>query len=462
MDKVLDYIRSHHDAYLAELVDLLKIPSISSEKEHKNDMKTAVKHLAGRMKKAGLKGVKVMATGGHPAVYGEWCKAGKDKPTVLVYGHYDVQPVDPLNLWKTPPFEPDVRPSNKVKGTRDLYARGAADDKGQLFIHLLAVEAHLKVNGKLPVNVKFIFEGEEEIGSPNLVPLMKKHRTLLKADSVVVSDTPMFDYGKPSICYGLRGLSFMELRITGPNSDLHSGTFGGIVANPINVLCDMVARLTDARGRVAIPGFYDDVVKLTAAERKAYAALKVTDTSFKRQLDVRELAGEKGYTAAERQSARPTLDVNGISGGYEGKGAKTVIASKAMAKISMRLVPNQDPKKIARLFTRHVKKIAPRSVRIEVLDLHGGDPAITPLDNPATQAAMRALKTAFGKKVLTTREGGSIPIVADFQKILGAPTVLMGFGVPDENLHAPNEKLHLPNFFTGIEASAHYFTELAG
>jgi acetylornithine deacetylase/succinyl-diaminopimelate desuccinylase-like protein len=462
MDKVLDYIRSNHDRYLAELVELLKIPSISSEKQHKGDMKTAARHLAARMKKAGLGGVKVIPTKGHPAVYGEWCKAGKDKPTVLVYGHYDVQPVDPLNLWKTPPFEPSVRPSNRVKGAKDLYARGAADDKGQLFIHLLAAEAHLEINGSLPLNVKFIFEGEEEIGSPNLVPLMKKHKSLLKCDSVVVSDTPMFDYGKPSICYGLRGLSFMEVHVTGPNSDLHSGTFGGIAANPINVLCEMVAKLTDKRGKVAIPGFYDDVVRLTAAERKAYAALKVSDTSFKRQLGVRELAGEKGYSAVERQSARPTLDVNGISGGYEGKGAKTVIASKAMAKISMRLVPNQDPKKIARLFTKRIKELAPRSVRVEVFDLHGGDPAMTALDNPATQAAMRALKKAFGKKVLTTREGGSIPIVADFQKILGAPTVLMGFGVPDENLHAPNEKLHLPNFFTGIEASAHYFTELAG
>lgn len=462
MDKVLDYIRSHQGDYLDELVELLKIPSISSEKEHKGDMKTAAKHLAGRMKKAGLQGVKVMATGGHPAVYGEWCKAGKDKPTVLVYGHYDVQPVDPLNLWRTPPFEPTIRPSTKVKGANDLYARGAADDKGQLYIHLKAVEAHLKVNGTLPVNVKFIFEGEEEIGSPNLTPLMKKHRRLLKADSVVVSDTPMFDYGKPSICYGLRGLAFMEVQITGPNSDLHSGTYGGIVANPINVLCEIIAKLKNAREKITIPGFYDDVVKLTAAERKAYAALRQSDASFKRQLDVRELSGEMGFTATERLWARPTLDVNGISGGYEGKGAKTVIASKAMAKISMRLVPNQDPKKIARLFTQQVKKLAPRSVRVEVLDLHGGSAALTPLDNPATQAAMRALKKAFGKKVLTTREGGSIPIVADFQKILGAPTVLMGFGVPDENIHAPNEKLHLPNFYTGIEASAHYFNELAG
>jgi acetylornithine deacetylase/succinyl-diaminopimelate desuccinylase-like protein len=454
MNDILQYIQQNSTRYLNELKSLLAIPSISTNPENKQDIQRCAEWVGGHMTRIGMTNVKIFPTAGHPVVYGDWLGA-PDKPTVLIYGHYDVQPVDPLELWTTPPFDATVRDNN-------LFARGASDDKGQVFIHLKGIEAFLTKTGRLPVNIKMIVEGEEEIGSEHLEPFIREHKEFLKADLVLISDTSMFARGVPSVCYGLRGLCYMQVDLTGPNRDLHSGSFGGAVHNPIQVLAEIIASLHDAKGRITIPGFYDSVRPLSSKERAAYKKLPFSDSTFAKDLAVKALYGEKGFTTLERLWARPTLECNGIWGGFTGDGAKTVLPSKASAKISMRLVPDQNSTKIARLFERHIKKIAPKSVSVSVKSLHGGEPAITPITSSGVQAAVLALEKGFGKKPLYQREGGSIPIVVQFKQLLGVDTVLLGFGLPDENAHAPDEFLNLDNFFGGIRTVAHFYNELPG
>lgn len=452
MQEVLSYLDSNKDRYLKELTEFLSIPSVSSQSNHNNDTRRCAKWVADQMRTIGMQNVKIYETPGHPIVCSEWMNA-PGKPTILFYGHYDVQPVDPLNLWTSPPFQATIRGEN-------LYARGSADDKGQVYIHFKAIEAYIKNQGKLPVNLKMIIEGEEEVGSANLENFVKEHKELLKADLVLISDSSMFRKGVPSVCYGLRGLAYMEVEVTGPNRDLHSGTFGGSVHNPIQALSEIIASLHDKNGRVTIPGFYNDVRSLTKAERAAYKKLPWNDKSYAKDLGVKQLHGEKGFTSLERVWARPTLECNGIWGGYTGEGAKTVLPSKAFAKISMRLVPDQTSTKAAKLFEKHLKKIAPKTIDIKVRALHGGEAAITPIDSPGVKAAVTALEKGFGKKPLYQREGGSIPIVVQFKEILGLDTVLLGFGLPDENAHAPDEHINLDNFFGGMRTSAHFYNEL--
>lgn len=449
MSQVLDYIKQNKDKFEEELFDLLRIPSISTSSSHKGDVKKAAEFLVDRLKELDLDRVELFETEGNPIVYGE-LTPHSDKPTVLVYGHYDVQPPDPEELWDTPPFEPTVRDGK-------LYARGSADDKGQAYTHVKAVEAYRKSGEDFPVNVKFIFEGEEEIGSPSLVPFLEEHKDLLECDMVLISDTSMFAEDTPSITYGLRGLAYMEVEVFGPNRDLHSGVYGGAVENPANVLCEMIAKLKDENGVIQIPGFYDSVVELTADDREAYKKLPFDEEAYKQELGVEDLHGEKGYSTLERASARPTLDVNGLWSGYQGEGAKTVLPAKAGAKVSMRLVPDQDPKEIARLFTKHIKDIAPDTVRVKVTEHHGGHPSITNLSFYGLQAAGEAFKKVYGKDPLFTREGGSIPIVADFQKILGVESIMMGFGLDSDAIHSPNEHFHIKDYHRGIETSATFF-----
>lgn len=454
MEKLLSFVDQNRDRYLSELKELLAIPSISTNKENAGDMKRCAEWVAGHMKGIGLENVQTYPTAGHPIVYGDWLHA-RGKPTVLLYGHYDVQPPEPLELWESPPFEATVREDN-------LYARGAADDKGQVFIHFKSIEAYLKNTQSLPVNIKLLIEGEEEIGSDHLENFIKDNKNLLKADLVVISDSSMFAKGVPSLCYGLRGITYMQIDLVGPNKDLHSGSFGGTVHNPIQALAEIITQLHDKKGRITIPGFYDDVRPLTKKERKAFEKLPWSDKKYAKELGVKKLYGEKGYTTLERVWARPTLECNGIWGGFTGEGAKTVLPSKASAKISMRLVPDQTSVKIAKLFEKHIKKIAPKTVSITVQDMHGGEPVITPLESPGVQAAIAALEKGFGKKPLFQREGGSIPIVVQFKHLLGLDSVLLGFGLPDENAHAPNEFINLGNFFNGIRTSLHFFNELPG
>ncbi|MCK6606315.1 MAG: dipeptidase [Ignavibacteriaceae bacterium] len=448
-----EYVKQNFDRYIHEMTEMLRIPSISTLEENKPDMIRCADYVAGKLKEAGLSKVEIFPTKGHPVVYGEWLGA-KGKPTVLIYGHYDVQPVDPIDLWESPPFEPVIKDGK-------IYARGATDDKGQVFAHIKSVEALLKTTGSLPVNVKFIIEGEEEIGSPNLAPFIKANKKLLKADSIMISDTALYAPGQPTICYGLRGLCYMEIEVTGPNRDLHSGTYGGAVANPINILADIISKLHDKNRKITIPGFYDDVVKATKKERDNFKLLEHSDAKYAKELEVAELLGEKGYTTIERAGIRPTLDCNGIWGGFTGAGAKTVIPSKASAKISMRLVPNQDPEKIARLFTAHIKNLAPKSVKVKITSLHGADAAMAPIDSKAVKAASAAMEKAFGKKTVFTREGGSIPVVALFARELKAPSVLMGIGLNTENLHSPNEHFNLNHFRLGVLSSGYFFEEFS-
>jgi acetylornithine deacetylase/succinyl-diaminopimelate desuccinylase-like protein len=452
MQEILSYLDTNRDRYLTELKELLAIPSVSSQAEHSNDMRRCADWIVQHLQAIGMQNTRVMETAGHPVVYGDWLGAA-DKPTVLLYGHYDVQPDDPIDLWTSPPFQATIRDGN-------LYARGSVDDKGQFFAHLKAIEASLKLTGSLPVNVKVILEGEEEIGSEHLDQFVEDHAELLKADLVLISDSDMFAKDVPSVCYGLRGLAYMEVEVTGPNSDLHSGSFGGSVHNPIQALSEMIASLHDKNGRVTIPGFYDDVRSLTKAERTAFRKLPWNEKKYAKSLGVKELYGEKGFTSLERLWARPTLECNGIWGGYTGEGAKTVLPSKAYAKISMRIVPDQTSDKTAKMFEKHLKKIAPKTVQLKVRALHGGEPAITPIDSPGVQAAVAALEKGFGKKPLYQREGGSIPIVVQFKKLLGIDTVLLGFGLPDGNAHAPNEFIVLDNFFGGIRTCLHFYNEL--
>ncbi|MBS4027396.1 MAG: dipeptidase [Ignavibacteriales bacterium] len=451
MQQTLQYIESNKERYLKEVAEFLRIPSVSSQPNRKGEVLRCSQWVANQFKAIGMENVSIAPTAGHPVVYADWLHA-PGKPTILLYGHYDVQPEDPVNEWKSPPFEASVREGK-------LFARGSADDKGQVFIHLKAIEAVLKNEGKLPLNLKVIIEGEEEVGSPNLDAFVSANKKKLAADVVLISDTSMFAHGVPTICYGLRGLAYCEIEVTGPNTDLHSGVFGGSVHNPIQALSEIIASLHDKNGRVTIPGFYDDVLKLSKAERNSFAKLPFKDSQYAKFLGVKELYGEKGFTTLERRWARPTLECNGIWGGYTGEGAKTVLPGKAYAKISMRLVPNQSAEKIATLFGKHIKKIAPKTVQVKVTYLHGGEAAITPIDSPGVRAAVIALEKGFGKKPLYQREGGSIPIVTNFKKILGLDTVLLGFGLPDENAHAPNEFISLDNFFGGIKTSAHYYYE---
>ena len=453
MNDVIDFIHTNRDRYVEELKQFLAIPSISAMPEHRDDVRKCAEWTAAEMARIGLENVRVIDTDGHPLVYADWLHA-EGAPTVLFYGHYDVQPVDPIDLWLTPPFEATIRDG-------DIYARGACDDKGQVFVHLKAVEAHLRKAGRLPINMKVILEGEEEVGSEHLGPYVREHAAELAADMVLISDTEMFDRGVPSLCYGLRGLAYMQIDLRGTKGDLHSGQYGGAVANPANVMAHIISQLKDKSGKIPIPGFYEDVRELREEERAEFKRLPFDEKAVKKHLGAPRFAGEREYSLLERMWARPTLDVNGLLSGFTGEGAKTVIPAVAMAKISMRLVPNQHPDKIAELFEAYVKKIAPKTVELKVTRLHGAMPWMTDFDNVYVQAAGRALEKGFGKRPVFTREGGSIPVVADFQAALGVPVVLFGFGLPDDNLHAPNEKFNLDNFFNGVLASAFLYQEVA-
>jgi acetylornithine deacetylase/succinyl-diaminopimelate desuccinylase-like protein len=445
---VQSYIQSNQDRFLSELFELLRIPSVSADSRHKGDVRKAAEYVAQKLTEAGADSVQLMETKGHPIVFGEKI-VDTAKPTVLVYGHYDVQPPDPLDLWKTPPFEPTVRDGK-------IYARGACDDKGQFYMHIKAFEIMMKQK-LLSCNVKFMIEGEEEVGSDNLGTFVKENKAKLKADVILISDTSLISLDQPSITAGLRGLSYMEVEVTGPNRDLHSGVYGGAVANPANVLSKMIASLHDENGRVTIPGFYDQVVELSPADREALNKAPFDLNEYKKELGIEEIQGEKGYTTLERTGTRPTLDVNGIWGGYTGEGAKTVLPSKASAKISMRLVPNQRPDEITALFTKHFLSIAPTSVKVKVTAHHGGEPAVTPTDSKAFKAAASAFEEVWGKTPIPTRDGGSIPIVALFKKELGLDTVLMGFGLDTDALHSPNEHYGIKNFLIGIETIVAFY-----
>jgi acetylornithine deacetylase/succinyl-diaminopimelate desuccinylase-like protein len=452
MNNVIDFINTNRDRYVEELKTYLAIPSISALPQHQADVRRCAEWTADEMRRIGLENVRLVETPGHPVVYGDWLGA-EGAPTILFYGHYDVQPVDPVELWESPPFEATIRDG-------EIYARGSADDKGQVFMHFKAIEAHLKQNGRLPVNMKIVLEGEEEVGSANLDNFIKEHQSELSADVVVISDSPMFDRGIPSICYGLRGLVYFQIDLRGTRSDLHSGSFGGAVANPNMVLAQILAQMKDRGGRVKIPGFYDAVRPLRDEERAEFKKLPFNETRYRKELGAPRLFGESGYTTLERVWGRPTFEVNGILGGFTGEGAKTVIPAVAMAKVSMRLVPDQDPDRIAELFEAYVKKIAPKTVDVKVTRMHGGKPWMTEFDNQYVQAAGRAIEKGFGKTPVFNREGGSIPVVATFQEILGLPSVLFGVGLPDENAHAPNEKLDLGNFHGGVIASAILYEEV--
>jgi acetylornithine deacetylase/succinyl-diaminopimelate desuccinylase-like protein len=451
--KVISYIEENKDRFVEELKDFLRIPSISTDPSHKQDVRKCAEYVVSELKRIGIEDAKLYETAGHPIVYAQWLKAS-EQPTVLLYGHYDVQPVDPVELWQSPPFEPDIR-------NGEIFARGSADDKGQVFMHFKSLEAHLKNTGKLPVNVKILIEGEEECGSLNLDKFIEDHKEMLKADLVVISDTPMFARGVPSICYGLRGLVYFQIDLVGTSSDLHSGSFGGTVINPAYALCRVLAGMKDENGRVTIPGFYDDVRPLTDRERKEYASLPYDAEKYRKELGAPQLWGEKGYSPLEQIWARPTFEINGLLSGFTGEGAKTVIAAKAMAKVSMRLVPDQDPDKIAKLFEDHFRKVCPKSVELKITRMHGGKAWLAPIDHPAMKAASRAYEKGFGKKPVFVREGGSIPVVSTFAELLKIPSVLIGIGLPDENAHAPNEKLDLGNFQGGILSTAHLYQELA-
>jgi acetylornithine deacetylase/succinyl-diaminopimelate desuccinylase-like protein len=453
VDNVIDFINVNRDRYLDELKAFLAIPSISALPQHADDVKRCANWCADEMRRIGMQNVKLVDTPGNPVVYGDWLGA-PDAPTILFYGHYDVQPVDPLELWESPPFEATIRDG-------EIYARGSADDKGQVFMHFKAIEAHLKQNGKLPVNMKIILEGEEEVGSVNLDNFIRDHKSELGADVVVISDSPMFARGVPSICYGLRGLVYFQIDLRGSNTDLHSGSFGGAVANPAFVLSQILAQMKDRSGRIKITGFYDDVVALQDEERKAWATLPFNEKAYRKDFGIPKVFGETGYTTLERTWARPTFEVNGLLSGFTGEGAKTVLPAVAMAKVSMRLVPNQTPDKIAALFEAHLRDITPKTMELKITRMHGGKPWMTSYDNPFVQAAGRAIERGFGRKPVFTREGGSIPVVSTFQEELGLPSVLFGVGLPDENAHAPNEKLDVANFHGGIISSALLYEEIA-
>ena len=448
-----EYIDSKRDEHLSELKEFLRIPSVSTKSENKPDVERAAQWVAAKLLDAGLENIEIVPTKMHPLVYGESLRA-PGKPTVLFYGHYDVQPAEPLELWTSPAFEPTVRDGN-------LFGRGTADDKGQVHIHLKALEALLKTLGTLPVNVKVMIEGEEEVGSVNLWEFVQKNRERLRADALVVSDTSMLARGVPSITYGLRGLNYYQIELTGPAQDLHSGVFGGAVPNPLTILCETISKLHDKNFRVTIPGFYDDVATLSKQERKALNSLPWKEKEFRKTVGALGLDGEKGFTIVERLWTRPTLEVNGVWGGYMGEGAKTVIPSKAYAKISTRLVPKQEPAKIAKLVEKHIRKLLPKSVACKFEVLSMGKPWVAPYSHAIFQKAIHALESGFGKKAVFIREGGSIPFVTQMHDTFKVPCVLMGFGLPDENAHAPDEHIALENYFGGIKAVALFYQRLA-
>ena len=460
MQHLSDYISENKDRFLQELIDLLKIPSVSADPAFSQDVLDTAEAVKNALSEAGCDLVEIHETQGYPIVYGEKI-VDSDLPTVLVYGHYDVQPPDPLDLWKSPPFEPIIQ-STELHPEGAIFARGACDDKGQMYMHVKALEFMITTN-QLPCNVKFMIEGEEEVGSNNLSIFVAEHKEKLANDIILISDTGMIANDVPSITTGLRGLSYVQVEVIGPNRDLHSGLYGGAVANPINILAKMIASLHDENNRITIPGFYDKVEELSQEERAEMAKAPFDLEDYKKALDISAVYGEKGYTTNERNAIRPTLDVNGIWGGYTGEGAKTVIASKAFAKISMRLVPNQDWKEITQLFTTHFTKIAPEGVRVKVTPHHGGQGYVTPIDTIAYQAASKAYETTFGKTPIPQRSGGSIPIVSLFEKELGSKTILMGFGLDSDAIHSPNEHFGIWNYLKGIETIPYfykYFTEL--
>mgnify|MGYP003324450538 FL=1 len=449
---------SKKEKYLNELIDFLKIPSISADTNYKNSVRKAAEWLSNSISKTGCENVEIIETKGHPIVYGE--KIIDEKlPTILIYGHYDVQPPDPLDLWDNPPFEPVIKKTkNHPEGA--IYARGACDDKGQTFMHIKALEIMISKN-ELPCNVKLMIEGEEEVGSSNLEFFVKENQKKLKSDVILISDTGILNNDQPSITTGLRGLSYMEVKLTGPNRDLHSGLYGGTVANPINVLCQMISSLKDENNKITIPGFYNDILDVSDSERKEMSKVPFDLELFKKSLSIGSVYGEKGFTTPERKSIRPTLDVNGIWGGYSGEGAKTVIPSEANAKISMRLVPNQNWKKISKLFIKHFKSIAPKSVNVDIKTHHGGQAYVTPTNSIAYKAAHLAYKKSFGKHPHSVRDGGSIPIVPMFEEVLGCKTILMGFGLDSDSIHSPNEHFGVFNFFKGIETIPYFHKNFA-
>ena len=452
MDQALAYAQQHHDRAVSELEDFLRIPSISTDSDYDDDVQRAAGFLADRLREAGMDRVEVMDTDGHPIVFAEH-HTSDDKPTVLVYGHYDVQPPDPLELWESPPFEP-------VQKDGDLYARGACDDKGQLYMHVKAIEAFLQSGDELPVNLKVMAEGEEESGSKHLAPFIEEHADLLSADVVLVSDTGLFAEGVPSITVGLRGMAYVQVELQGPNRDLHSGHYGGAVENPIAVLAQLISGLHTSGHEVAVPGFYEDVRELSDEERKAFRQLPFDKQEYMDAIGVEALRTEEGYSPLEAVGARPALDVNGIWGGYQGKGAKTVLPAKAGAKISCRLVPDQDSKTITEALRTYFAAHTPETMTLTFTDLHGGEPSLVDTDSPAMRAAARALEDVYGQEPFFTRDGGSIPVVADFKRLLGLDTVLMGFGLDSDAIHSPNEKFGLDRFKEGIEAIIRFHQHL--
>ncbi len=441
-ETIQDFIQTNQKRFIDELIELLKIPSISADSKYNKDVARAAEYIKTQLEKAGANNVEVCPTKGHPIVYGEKIIDPK-LPTIIVYGHYDVQPVDPVNLWDSPPFEPVIK-DNKI------YARGACDDKGQVYMHIKAFEGMMKTNS-LPCNVRFMIEGEEEVGSVNLGTWVKENKQRLKGDVILISDTSIIANDVPSIEVGLRGLSYLEVEVIGPNRDLHSGVYGGAVANPIQILCEMIASLKDKNNHITIPGFYDDVIELSQEERIELNKTPFDLNEYKKDLGINEILGEAGYSTLERTGIRPTVELNGIWGGYTGEGSKTVLPSKANAKISMRLVPNQGTDKITELFTKHFNKIAPPYVKVKVTPHHGGEPVVTPTNSIAYKAASKAMEKTFGKKPIPTRGGGSIPIVALFEKELGLKSVLMGFGLDSDSIHSPNEHYGIFNYMKGIE-----------
>lgn len=446
------YFKNNRDTHLEQLTDFLRIPSISALSEHKADMTKAAKWLVQSFDAAGLENVSIDETDGHPVVYADWLHA-EGKPTILVYGHYDVQPVDPLHLWNSPPFEPEVR-DNK------LFARGASDDKGQVFMHIKAVEALMKETGSLPVNVKFLIEGEEEVGSPSLEKYILENKEKLAADIIVISDTGMQGPGQPAVCYGLRGLTGVQIDVKGAKGDLHSGLYGGGVQNPLHAIVELLASFRDKEGTIAVDGFYDNVRPLSEEERAAYEALGFDEEALKEEIDVPALFGEKGFSYLEHTWARPTLEINGLFGGFSGEGIKTVLPAEAGAKITCRLVPDQDPEEIVEKLKAHIDKHKPIGVTVTVSEFDKGKPFITPFDHPAIQAAGRSYEKVYKVPTAYTRGGGSIPIVAAFDEILQLPVVLMGFGLSSENFHAPNEHFHLENFDQGLRVIGDYYYEI--
>jgi len=447
------YFKENRDAHIEQLNDFLRIPSISALSEHKNDMQLAAEWLLKSLQDAGIENLIIDKTDGHPVVYGDWLHA-EGKPTILVYGHYDVQPVDPLELWESGPFDPEIR-DNK------LYARGASDDKGQVFMHVKAVEALIKETGSLPVNVKFLIEGEEEVGSPNLEKYIEENKEKLAADLIVISDTGMYGPGKPAVCYGLRGLCGIQIDVKGAKGDLHSGLYGGGVQNPLHALVEVLDSFRDKEGTIAVEGFYDNVQALSDEERAAYEALGFDEEALKNELEVPELFGEKGYTHLEQTWVRPTLELNGIFGGFSGEGIKTVLPAEAGAKITCRLVPDQDPDEIVEKLKAHIEKHKPVGVTVTVTEFDKGKPYITPFEHPAIQAAGRSYEKIYNVPTAYIRGGGSIPIVAAFDEILELPVVLMGFGLASENFHAPNEHFHLENFDQGLRVIGDYYYEIS-